>query len=179
MAGINKDCQYCGGRIKKARKKQKFCSISCSSSSRKGEANNNWKGGKMLNCRGYIEIRDPKHHRAKTNGYVYEHILVAEDKIGRRLKEKEVVHHIDGNRSNNNPSNIEAMPLSEHMRLRAIGRPGLRGEKNPRWLKTITEDKIILAILAYKTKKEAAVAMGINPATLYKRLKYYKERNLS
>jgi hypothetical protein len=31
-------------------------------------------------------IRQPNHHRARQNGYILEHILVAEKMIGRRLR---------------------------------------------------------------------------------------------
>ena len=34
------------------------------------------------------------------------HRIVAEQKLGRPLKPGEVVHHIDGNKRNNNPENI-------------------------------------------------------------------------
>jgi len=48
----------------------------------------------------------PNHKKASSCGYVYEHIIVAENKIGRSLRDGETVHHIDGNRSNNNLKNI-------------------------------------------------------------------------
>jgi hypothetical protein len=35
---------------------------------------------------GYVEIIDTTHHRARSSGAVYEHIIVAERKIGRLLK---------------------------------------------------------------------------------------------
>lgn len=54
----------------------------------------------------YKEIYLPNHHRAKTNGYVYEHILLAEDKLGRLLKDGECVHHKDLNKLNNKPENL-------------------------------------------------------------------------
>ena len=54
----------------------------------------------------YGEIYLPKHHRAKKNGYVDEHIVIAEQKIGRQLKKDEVVHHKDKDKSNNNPENL-------------------------------------------------------------------------
>jgi HNH endonuclease len=48
----------------------------------------------------------------------YEHRIVAERKLGRRLKEGEVVHHIDGDRLNNDPDNLEILSSqSEHMKL--------------------------------------------------------------
>ena len=41
-----------------------------------------------------------------SNGCVYEHILKAEEKLGRKLVAGEVVHHIDRNRKNNDVDNL-------------------------------------------------------------------------
>lgn len=48
----------------------------------------------------------PSHPKASTNGCVYEHVIVAEQKLGRYLKDDETVHHIDRNKKNNNPENL-------------------------------------------------------------------------
>jgi len=48
------------------------------------------------------------------------HRVVAEQKLGRKLKKNEVVHHIDGNRRNNNPDNLMVFSSSaDHMRYHA------------------------------------------------------------
>ncbi len=60
----------------------------------------------MPSMNGYVAVHQPNHHRASGFGLVYEHILVAEKKIGRELYPQEVVHHIDRNRSNNDPDNL-------------------------------------------------------------------------
>ncbi len=50
--------------------------------------------------------------------YVLEHRRVAEEKLGRKLNPEEVVHHIDGNPSNNNPDNIQVFSCqAEHAKI--------------------------------------------------------------
>lgn len=50
----------------------------------------------------------------KTHGK-HTHRVIAEQILGRPLKDGEVVHHIDGNKLNNDPSNIMIFPnQSEH-----------------------------------------------------------------
>lgn len=61
---------------------------------------------KIHTINGYKEVLKPNHHLARSNGYVYEHQLVAEEILGRELKDGEVVHHKDFNMSNNNPNNL-------------------------------------------------------------------------
>lgn len=65
-----------------------------------------WKGNSYMECNGYVLIYKPNHHMAFSNGCVYEHILKAEEKLGRKLIEGEVVHHIDSNRKNNDTDNL-------------------------------------------------------------------------
>ena len=48
----------------------------------------------------------PEHPRANKNGYVKRAILVMEKKLGRPLRKGEIVHHIDGNRTNDRPDNL-------------------------------------------------------------------------
>lgn len=62
----------------------------------------------------------------KPNGYIHHtrgenkgrgaHVVVMEGIIGRRLFANEVVHHIDENRSNNAPENLQLMTRAEHTR---------------------------------------------------------------
>lgn len=70
----------------------------------------------------YKEIYKPQHHRAKTNGMVDEHLLIAEKRIGRELKKYEVVHHLDENKNNNDINNIVVfINNSNHIRFHKNG----------------------------------------------------------
>ena len=51
-----------------------------------------------------------------------EHRLVMEKHLGRRLSRNEVVHHIDGDKRNNDLSNLEVLPLSDHSAAHMAGR---------------------------------------------------------
>lgn len=50
---------------------------------------------------GYKRIWMPKHPRATSNGYVYEHIVIAEKALGRPLEARHPVHHAGKDRMDN------------------------------------------------------------------------------
>ena len=54
----------------------------------------------------YVKLKQRHMHRA-----------VMEEVLGRRLTSKEIVHHIDGDKWNNSPDNLQVMTQSEHIRL--------------------------------------------------------------
>ena len=64
-----------------------------------------------------LQLREQSQKKSylKVNGF-HLHRAVAEKKIGRKLKPREVVHHIDGDIFNNNIQNIEIMTQSEHIK---------------------------------------------------------------
>ncbi len=78
-----------------------------------GKNHGSWKGGKVLK-NGYPAIWNPKHHRTNNVGYVKEHILIMEKKLGRKISKEEHVHHIDFTRDNNNPKNLWVCSPSNH-----------------------------------------------------------------
>ena len=56
---------------------------------------------------GYWYIKKWDHPNCGKQGYVAEHRIVMEKKIGRYLLSSEVVHHIDHNITNNHPDNLQ------------------------------------------------------------------------
>lgn len=103
---VLRKCEACGSMYDLPLFRNKFfCSNKCYSSTKKGEGNPHWKGGKVL-VDGYIYIYSPTHPHKTKDGYVVEHRLVMEKKIGRLLEKREVVHHIDGDKSNNLIKNL-------------------------------------------------------------------------
>lgn len=103
--------------------------------SNEGTKNNNWKGGKSIASNGYVLVRvGVNHHLADVRGYAYEHRLIAEAKIGRKLEKGEQVHHINGNKQDNRPDNIEVMKSGAHhlnKHRKGTSNRKLADDKNP------------------------------------------------
>jgi hypothetical protein len=72
---------------------------------------------KPIKSNGYVYIFNPDHSLANCHGYVAEHVLVMEEKLGRDLKRGENVHHINSIRHDNRPENLEIfVSLSAHLK---------------------------------------------------------------
>lgn len=72
------------------------------------ESNSSKKRGRSIASNGYVLVRvGIDHHLSDVRGYAYEHRVIAEAKIGRRLRPGEQVHHINGIKTDNRPENLE------------------------------------------------------------------------
>jgi len=71
-----------------------------------GTAAPRWKGGRIHNSHGYMEVYKPDHKYASTNHYVLEHRVIMEQYLGRILDPTEIVHHINGDVKDNREENL-------------------------------------------------------------------------
>ncbi len=77
------------------------------------EAHGNWKGGR-IKSRGYVLVFMPEHPHADPKGYVREHRLVVEKRLGRYLRPDEHVHHVNHVKDDNRDENLQVMTKGEH-----------------------------------------------------------------
>lgn len=111
----NTTCLQCGKPIyrKPSRLKKgfRYCSRECSGLSKRGKLPSNYKGG-SIDKRGYKYI-------CVSGKKLSEHRVIMESRLQRKLTRNEDVHHIDGNKSNNDINNLILLTKSKHTKLHA------------------------------------------------------------
>lgn len=63
--------------------------------------------------KGYVVVYKKGHENAWKNGYMFEHVFVMSEMLGRPLTDKENVHHKNGVRCDNRPENLELWSTSQ------------------------------------------------------------------
>lgn len=102
-------------RVRRGRKRRPF---SAAHRHHIGEARRRNAVGVSVKPSGYVEFTTgPNKGRSV-------HVVTVEAAIGRRLARDEVVHHIDGNRANNDRSNLQLMTRAAHAALHQEERHG-------------------------------------------------------
>ena len=160
----NKRCRECQKSFRPKRASSRYCSRPCAWANNGGHnrKQESWK----MNSKGYIEGRiwlpDGTQIQVKQHRYIMAGIL------GRPLKQSEDVHHVNGNKSDNRPENLEVIDHGEHSRITNNARTYKRGYK------------VRLSSAERKARSLRAIAMGLyrlGQAAIAKEKKKKRDRN--
>lgn len=85
----------------------------------RGKNNGRWNGGKLLSSHGYVLVRvGSAHPLCVGNQYAYEHHLVWVTANG-AIPAGCVIHHKNGDRTDNRLENLECLTSAEHQKYHA------------------------------------------------------------
>lgn len=113
-------------------------------------------GGRRKRHKRYTRVRDPE-----TGTRLLAHRVLAQQQLGRPLLPGEVVHHRDGDSTNNAPDNLLVLPsqryhahIEYHLRRERLGMPSLFPEYF-REAKRLPEGGLFDCLLAHQVKESA------------------------
>lgn len=89
-----------------------------------GRKNPRWKGGIIVTTGGRVMIYSPYHPNPSKGRYVYRYRLKLEKRLKRFLLPTEVVHHKDGDPTNDRISNLQILSASEHSQIPKMKKNG-------------------------------------------------------
>lgn len=112
-------CEVCGAVktfSKSTAKNRRCCSLKCYEQFRYKNGLGRHHNGKeaRLNSFGYVMIWEPTHSK---RGWAFEHRVLVEKHLGRRLRSDEHVHHIDSDKTNNALPNLQVVDGRTHGRI--------------------------------------------------------------
>lgn len=93
------------------------------SGAQRGSSNSNWRGGISRYADNRVRIYDPDNPMSDSRGYVLRSRLVISEQLGKPLTEVEIVHHRDGDVTNDDRDNLALFASSaDHTRFHHLKR---------------------------------------------------------
>lgn len=117
---VKLNCQLCGKEykvIKSREDRSKYCSKKCQVNAPRDRVKKKY--GDLTYWDGYLAIYLPDHPKANISGIVMLHNYIMEKHLEKSIPEGFVVHHIDGNKLNNNLTNLVLVTPSVHSKIHA------------------------------------------------------------
>jgi len=118
---VLKNCENCGKalRLKPSHASIRFCSKKCEAYADVKRPLSRIHNGKRAkkDRAGYVMLWESEHPNKSQKGWQYEHRLIVEETLGRYLTSDEHVHHMNGIKDDNRPSNLIALDAYDHIVL--------------------------------------------------------------
>lgn len=116
---VERTCYFCGGKFKiwpsvLGRHKDK-ARIACSRKCRNEHLSRWIDDRRYKSTSGYIMVpKEGNPKSSKLRDMVYEHRVIAEQILGRKLATEEEIHHLNGKRDDNRPENLLVVDSRKH-----------------------------------------------------------------